>query len=163
MQRVPAGSPVTEEKRRLRNELRMLRRSLDASALERASRAVRAAASSFAALRDARTVAGYVACDGEIDIAALLDEARTRGATVVLPRRARPLLELVRSDIVADPAASARAGADVHAPAGPACDLARLDRPAIALVPALALDRRGNRLGRGGGDYDRLLPTLRAL
>ena len=31
----------------------------------------------------------------------------------------------------------------------------------IVLVPARAFDRDGYRLGRGGGHYDRLLPTLR--
>jgi 5-formyltetrahydrofolate cyclo-ligase len=29
---------------------------------------------------------------------------------------------------------------------------------AVMLVPALAVDRRGRRLGRGGGFYDRTLP-----
>jgi 5-formyltetrahydrofolate cyclo-ligase len=32
----------------------------------------------------------------------------------------------------------------------------------VVLTPAVALDRTGGRLGRGGGDYDRLLPALRA-
>lgn len=32
----------------------------------------------------------------------------------------------------------------------------------FVLVPALAFDQRGYRLGRGGGYYDRLLPSLRA-
>ena len=31
---------------------------------------------------------------------------------------------------------------------------------ALCLVPALAYDRNGNRLGRGGGYYDRFLPTF---
>jgi len=161
MQSVPAGSPAAEEKRRLRKELRTLRQALDASALGRAAGAVRAAAAALGALPAARTVAGYVACDGEVDVAPLLDDARRRGAVVLLPRRAHPLLELV----LADPAAAhvARAGAGMLEPTGPACDLARLASPAIAFVPAVALDRRGHRLGRGGGDYDRLLPTLRAL
>src|SRR5882757_4291528 len=100
MQSVLAGSPVAEEKRRLRRELRLLRQALDASALERAARAVRAAAAGFGALPAARTVAGYVACDGEVDVGPLLDDARQRGAVILLPRRAQPLLELV----VADPA-----------------------------------------------------------
>jgi 5-formyltetrahydrofolate cyclo-ligase len=34
--------------------------------------------------------------------------------------------------------------------------------PDIALVPLLAVDRRGTRLGQGGGHYDRTLAALRA-
>lgn len=33
--------------------------------------------------------------------------------------------------------------------------------PDLVLVPLLAVDRRGNRLGQGGGHYDRALPALR--
>lgn len=33
----------------------------------------------------------------------------------------------------------------------------------LVLVPALAVDRRGVRLGRGGGSYDRALPRARGL
>lgn len=161
MQTVSAGPRIADEKRRLRAELRALRRALDASALERAAHAVHDAARALAALASARTVLGYVACDGELDVAPLLDAARARGAVVALPRRARPRLELVAVDATAPIACRVPEG--IAEPSGPACDPASLARPALALVPAVALDRRGNRLGRGGGDYDRLLPLLRAL
>ena len=32
----------------------------------------------------------------------------------------------------------------------------------LIIVPALGYDRQGNRIGRGGGYYDRLLPQLKA-
>lgn len=44
-------------------------------------------------------------------------------------------------------------------PAGPALDPGALD---VVLVPGLAFDPDGNRLGRGGGHYDRFLPTTDA-
>ncbi len=31
----------------------------------------------------------------------------------------------------------------------------------VVVIPALAADRRGHRLGRGGGSYDRALPRVR--
>lgn len=162
MQTMPGQPPLREEKRRVRGELRAFRRALDASALARAAEAVRTAARLLPAIAGARTVVGYAACDGEIDVAGVLDDARLRGASVLLPRR-RPgaLLELV-----ATPAGSvlARAGgpAAVPEPTGPPIDPATLEAPVVLLAPAIALDRRGGRLGRGGGDYDRLLPALRA-
>lgn len=43
-------------------------------------------------------------------------------------------------------------------PAGPRLGPAALGRAALVVVPALAVDRHGRRLGRGGGYYDRTLP-----
>lgn len=37
------------------------------------------------------------------------------------------------------------------------------DKIDFIIVPAVAYDKRGNRLGRGGGYYDRLLPQLKGL
>lgn len=41
-------------------------------------------------------------------------------------------------------------------------DVVDPDEMELIVVPAVALDRRGNRLGRGKGFYDRLLPQTRA-
>ena len=46
----------------------------------------------------------------------------------------------------------------VHGADGAPVDPAALD---VLLVPGRAFDRRGIRLGRGGGHYDRILPRLR--
>ena len=163
MQSVIAEPPVASEKRRLRAELRALRRTLDASALARAAGRVQAAAAALPALAAARTVAGYAACDGELDVAAILDAARARGAAVTLPRcRTDAGIELVLVGDAGETLTARGARGRVPEPTGPACDPADLPAPALILVPSVALDRCGFRLGRGGGDYDRLLPALRA-
>jgi 5-formyltetrahydrofolate cyclo-ligase len=161
IQSVPADAAATSEKRRLRKDLRAVRQSLDASALARAARAAATAAEALPELGAARTVAGYAACDGELDVAEILAAARMRGATIVLPRcrAGGGGLDLVPT-VLDDALVHGRRGR-VLEPPGPACDPTALPRPAVILVPSVALDRRGFRLGRGGGDYDRLLPQLR--
>lgn len=46
-------------------------------------------------------------------------------------------------------------------PSGPRLGPSAIGQAALVLVPALAVDRFGTRLGRGGGHYDRSLPLAR--
>jgi 5-formyltetrahydrofolate cyclo-ligase len=47
-------------------------------------------------------------------------------------------------------------------PAGPRLGPDAVGRASLVLLPALAVDRQGVRLGKGGGFYDRTLPLVRA-
>jgi 5-formyltetrahydrofolate cyclo-ligase len=89
----------------------------------------------------ARVVAGYSALRGEPDIGPALEALRARGTRVLLPA----LLPDRDLEFRVD-------GGDV------VVALAEAD---VVLVPALAADRAGHRLGRGGGSYDRALPRVR--
>lgn len=51
------------------------------------------------------------------------------------------------------------AGYNIHEPEGEECSLENID---LIIVPGVAFDREGNRLGRGKGFYDRLLHDLAA-
>ncbi|MBK5306052.1 MAG: 5-formyltetrahydrofolate cyclo-ligase [Frankiaceae bacterium] len=91
-----------------------------------------------AALRDlvqhAERVAAYVPFGSEPPITAILGEREDILIPVLLPDND---LEWSTGDVLHGPDAIA------------GCD--------VVLVPALAVDRHGNRLGRGGGSYDRAL------
>src|SRR5258705_10607575 len=49
----------------------------------------------------------------------------------------------------------------LHEPAGPRLGIAAIATADVVLVPALAVDQQGTRLGRGGGSYDRALTRVR--
>jgi len=142
-----------------------LRRSMVAtrSILTDEARAVRnaALATRLAACSEigaARVVAGYVAARKECDPEATLAAALARGATVALPRvdlgndriewrRHTRDRELVR-------------GAFGILEPGPDSDSIDPATIAVVLVPGVAFDVRGHRLGLGKGFYDRALPEL---
>lgn len=109
----------------------------------------------------ARTVLLYAsAFPEEIDTGPILSIAYRSGKRVILPRVDATAGRL-RLHPVADPRNDLSPG--VLGIPEPRSNLPEIAPEAIdwALVPGLAFDERGYRLGRGAGHYDRLLPTLR--
>ncbi|MFN2494712.1 MAG: 5-formyltetrahydrofolate cyclo-ligase [Pseudonocardiaceae bacterium] len=87
---------------------------------------------------------------------ALLNGLLRRGCRVLLPV-VGPVGPLNWAEYAAGE--SLRAGPlGVREPTGPLLGCAVIAEAVLVLVPALAVDRRGVRLGRGGGHYDRTLP-----
>jgi 5-formyltetrahydrofolate cyclo-ligase len=103
--------------------------------------------------RAACLVAGFLPLPGEIDVRPLLDALQARGHELCLPEtpeRGEPLIFRAW----ADGAALQRGRFGTRHPAG------RMVLPDLLLVPLLAFDRTGARLGYGGGYYDRTLATM---
>jgi 5-formyltetrahydrofolate cyclo-ligase len=103
------------------------------------------------------SVAGYIATRDEIDPAPLMDALRETGHVIALPRvvgKEQPL-RFHRWDTGAVPVAGS------YGLLEPAPDWPEL-LPDLVLVPLLAFDAFGYRLGYGGGYYDRTLRQLRA-
>ncbi len=102
-------------------------------------------------------VAGYWPVGGEIDGRPLLAALAKAGRTVALPRMesrngpARFLAWRGNEILAAD-------AFGVPSPPATGADLS----PRLFLVPLLAFDRAGRRLGQGGGHYDRIISLYRA-
>jgi 5-formyltetrahydrofolate cyclo-ligase len=147
---VPSTSPSdpkSELRARARNARAGLRTDVFAAALAGHAAALEVAPHAI--------VAGYHAHGDEADPALLLQALARMGARIAFPRvaaKTAPLeFHLVPKDEVLRPGAYG-----IHEPHA---DWPRV-RPDILLVPLLAYDDHGHRLGYGGGYYDRTLAAL---
>ena len=109
------------------------------------------------AVPDGAAVSGFWPIGSEIDLRPVLAALAARGHAVALPVVAGPDLPLVfRAWHEGDAMAEGQWG--IREPLDSAQEIA----PEVLLVPLLAFDRAGYRLGYGGGFYDRTLEGLRA-
>jgi 5-formyltetrahydrofolate cyclo-ligase len=117
------------------------------------------------AFQNAKTVLSYMSFGSELNTHAILRQSLQRGKAVVLPRMVKPsgaqtLPELAIHQVLAESDLTAGPWGilEPHANSA-AATFATVD---LVLVPGVAFDRRGRRLGYGKGYYDRLLPARRA-
>jgi 5-formyltetrahydrofolate cyclo-ligase len=152
----PSGDELADAKSLLRGRLSASRRERSAAARQAAQAAVTTHLT--ARLAGLPCVAAFLP---------LATEPLPLRALDLLARSSRILVPVVTGAAPLDwceyPGPVRRGAFGIDEPAGP-----RLGAEAIAdvdavLVPALAVDRRGHRLGRGGGHYDRTLALLATL
>jgi len=148
------AADVGVEKARLRNLILARRQSLDPAWTEAASRRLQERVVGLEAWAMARRVAVYLALRGEAGTALLVQDCRTRGVELALPARRA----LNGYGFVWWKAGEALEGGPLGT-REPAVKrwLAPGEQLDVVIVPGLAYDKAGRRLGHGGGHYDRLL------
>ncbi|WP_412030912.1 5-formyltetrahydrofolate cyclo-ligase [Halomonas sp. ML-15] len=154
-----AISPLAEQRRLLRRELRQRRRALTARQQRDAAQRLCRQLRRLPELQRARRVALYLPNDGEIDPTPLLDWLRRRGANAYLPvlmPLADNRLWFVRYH-AATPMVRNRFGILEPCTRHAAHRARRLPAWALDLVllPLVGFDPHGQRMGMGGGFYDR--------
>jgi len=158
---VTGGQAIQESKRRLRRKTRRAIRAL--APAERASQEarLRAKVETLPGFTEAGLLALYEpGFPEEIDTRPIALDVLKAGRTLVYPKLDAETQSL-RLFEVTDPATQLQPGAfGIPEPVASGPEIAP-DAVDWVLVPGLAFDRRGRRLGRGGGHYDRLLPKLR--
>ena len=143
-----------EEKQRLRRVIRELERQLSPRYRAESSRAIAAHLLAMPEYQAAGTVFCFVGTEREVDTRPILEDALAAGKRLCVPLCVGDGIMELRAVTSLDQLVSGAYG--ILEPEGGVV-LEALEDTALALVPCLAADRHGNRLGRGGGYYDRFL------
>jgi len=148
-----------EAKRQLRQEMTAVRRALTEAERERRSRVAARFLLGLEPLSLCRTIMLFYPFRDEIDTRPFIAGAQRRGQTVLLPLTLPAEKQLI--PYVYEDEASLRQGA--YGISEPNPDVARkaaAEEVDAVILPGLAFDRQGGRLGYGGGYYDRFLSQL---
>ena len=149
---------IREQKAVLRARLLAARSTLSAQQRTGAGASIRDALLFRPEIQMAGTIAAYYSVGAEPDTHGLVYALWKRGSYVLLP--------VLRADGDLDWASYEGPDSLVPGPRGlrepgePPRGTDAVARADAVLVPALAVDRAGNRLGRGGGSYDRALARV---
>lgn len=148
------SAPERELKRGIRHRVVAARTALSASALTRTADQLADNAASLVEQRGVSTVTAYVSTEGEPGTIPLLDRLTGNGVRVLLP--------LLCDDFdlewaVYEPAALTQGRFGIMQPTGPSLGKDAVVEAGVVFCPGVAGTLRGERLGRGGGSYDRAL------
>lgn len=149
---------VGEQKHALRKRLIAARRAMPADTRAAAARALREELMGLPEVAMAGRVAVYYSIGCEPDTHALVLALHKHGATVLLP------VLLPSADLdwapYEGPDRMVPGPRGICQPAGERLGADMIGRCDVVVVPAVAVDIHGTRLGRGGGSYDRALERV---
>jgi 5-formyltetrahydrofolate cyclo-ligase len=151
---------VRDRKRYIRRTLRAVRRGLSEAERLARSRRVWERVAALACYQHARVVLGYMAFDHEVLTDGLMRRAMASGKQLVLPMvlgnrqgMALYVIEELERDV-------APGYCGILEPQPRRTRAVAPETLELALIPGVAFDLRGGRLGLGAGFYDRLLSQL---
>jgi 5-formyltetrahydrofolate cyclo-ligase len=145
-------------KTHVRAQILAARAQLSAAQRVQASAAIRQRLEDLPELRGARTLLGYAAFGAEVDLDPWLERLLASGVGVFLPWVDGERLGIARvTDLETDLVPGWHG---VREPRAIGRRPARPDRLDAVVIPGVAFDRHGGRLGYGGGHFDRFLAAL---
>ncbi len=157
MTTISAVATIQQQRNRLRKEMRKKRLQLTPEQQQQAEQTICAQALQWIEQQQAQTVALYLSSNGEVSTALLIEKLWQAGKTVCLPRlhpfvKGHLLFFRYQQDTRLKP--------NPFSILEPELDLTALipqSQLDIIFTPLVAFDTQGNRLGMGGGFYDRTL------
>lgn len=154
----PGPSPARAAKTALRDQLTTARKRRSLEEVAETGRRLRDHLLALPEVRRAATVASYVSVGSEPGTGLLLEALHTQGKRVIVP--------VVLPDLDLDWAVHPGTGAGLATrrgllePEGPPLGVDAIATADVVLVPGLAVDDAGYRIGKGGGCYDRALARV---
>lgn len=156
----PQSADSTAAKTALRDQVLAARRHRPLAAAADLAASLARVGLAWEAVRRAATVAAYVSVGSEPGTGLLLDALVAAGKRVLLP------VLMPDNDLdwaVYDgPTSIMKAARGLYEPTGARLGVEAVRTADVVLVPGLAVSREGDRLGRGGGSYDRALARVLA-
>ena len=149
------------DKTALRNSIRARKRAMTEEEIVSRSEALAQQFYASEAYKNAKTIYGYMPYNQEVRTVAMLEQALKDGKRVAIPKCYGDEMKFIFID---DLTKVEKGYANIPEPIadGPVAD----DETALVLMPGLAFDPQGHRIGYGGGFYDKFLsrepnhPTL---
>jgi 5-formyltetrahydrofolate cyclo-ligase len=149
------------QRKKIRTEYRNKRRALSAQQQFTAANNLLTICLSSTTLAQAKTIACYIANDGEIDPIAIINFCWQQGKCVLLPVL-HPLSKGHLLFVEYHPHSATRKNVyGIDEPIVTSTNIHTLDNIELILTPLVAFDKKANRLGMGGGYYDRTLAPIR--
>jgi 5-formyltetrahydrofolate cyclo-ligase len=151
---------VREKKQEIRNEITTFFSSLSAEALDANTRIIENRLFEFANFLESKIVMLYVNAENEVGTESIVRRTYDFNKIVVLPAfdPANGTMKLMKVD---NPDKDLMVGPRGILEPNPAkCKVVPLDCIDIAIVPGVAMDEKGGRIGSGDGYYDRIIPDL---
>lgn len=140
------------EKQELRARMRQRKRALTAAQIELASAQLARQLYALPVWKNAKSVYVYLSYNQEVRTLPIVRQALLEGKQVAAPKVVGDELRFV---VLTDPAQTGAGYRGIPEPLGD--EPAASDPRALVLLPGLAFDPEGNRVGYGGGFYDRFL------
>lgn len=149
------------DKKQLRRMIRERKRAMTEAEIQSRSEALAQLLYASEAYRNAKTIYGYLPYNQEVRTVPMLEQALRDGKQVAVPKVFGDEMKFL---YLQDLTQVAKGYAGIPEPI--ADEPVAEDKTALVLMPGLAFDPKGHRIGYGGGFYDRFLaaepnhPTL---
>ena len=148
-------------KQELRAQIRQLKRAMTEAQIVEASQRLGVLFAASDAYKQAKTIYGYLPYNQEVRTTPMLQRALDDGKRVAVPKCYGEEMRFIYLDDLSK-VEKGYCGIPEPIEDGPIAD----DETALVLMPGLAFDKEGHRMGYGGGFYDKFLekepnhPTL---